>query len=249
MLGVATPDAIPRVTIGGVGAGSSHQDPDSADHAEGEPQWKWEDAGFRGAEDDDLAEVEPPSGLEFAGFGIRAGARVIDILTYNAIAIFTMVFVGAVIAAVTHIPVAPLTKRLAGNRLVGYTAAILASCAYHIFCEGIHGSTLGKLVLGLRVIGEEDKPCGMGGAFIRTVGFFVDGLFFAIPAYVSMNASPERRRIGDKWAHTRVVRRRSLPPDQRRTWIRLFGGLVAGGLAYSLLFTLGLLLKLWLTSG
>ncbi len=230
-------------------AGTSQQDPRSPGDTEAESGWKW-DEGFGAGGDDDLATFQPPPGLEFAGFGVRAGARIIDMLLYNVMAFATALFVGvfvAIVAAAASIPVDPLMKRIGESGFIGYTFAILASIAYHTFCEGVHGSTVGKIVLGLRVIGEEDRPCSVWSAFIRELGFFVDGLFFALPAWASMKDSPERRRIGDKWAHTRVVRRRSLRPDQRRSPLRLVAGLVAGGFAYSVLFTIGLLLKLWLT--
>ena len=89
----------------------------------------------------------------------------------------------------------------------------VAVSAYHVTSEWIGGATFGKLVLGLRVRNTELGRCTLGGAIIRTLGYFVDALFFGLVAYLVMQESPRKQRLGDQWGKTVVVEATSLPPD------------------------------------
>lgn len=89
----------------------------------------------------------------------------------------------------------------------------VAVSAYHVASEWIGGATIGKLVLGLRVRNTELGRCTLGGAIIRTLGYFVDALFFGLVAYLVMKESPRKQRLGDQWGKTVVVEAPSLPPD------------------------------------
>ena len=77
---------------------------------------------------------------------------------------------------------------------------------YVVLFEGFRGWTLGKAVLGLEVIREEDGGVpGPGRAALRALTFlFVDML---VGIFV-MLASPRRQRPGDMAAGTLVVHRR-----------------------------------------
>jgi uncharacterized RDD family membrane protein YckC len=186
-------------------------------------------------------------GPEPAGLGVRAGARVIDMVVLNIVGFVTLFGVGvflAVFAAVAGIPVEPLLARMQRVTVVGILGALLAAVAFHTLTEGLHGSSPGKLILGLTVLDEAGSPCRLGAALIRSLGFFVDALFFGVPAIVSMQGSEIQQRLGDKWAHTVVVRRRSVPPDQQRSLLRFLGASLAACIAYSSIFGLSQFLKL-----
>ena len=77
---------------------------------------------------------------------------------------------------------------------------------YVVVFEGFRGQTLGKAILGIEVIREEDGGVpGPGRAALRALTFlFVDmlaGIFV-------MFASPKRQRPGDMAAGTLVIRKR-----------------------------------------
>lgn len=79
--------------------------------------------------------------------------------------------------------------------------------AYYFVSEGVFAATVGKSMLRLRVLGKEGEPCSIGAAFKRNLLRFVDWLpFLYILAVVSILASTERRRIGDRFAGTIVSR-------------------------------------------
>lgn len=80
--------------------------------------------------------------------------------------------------------------------------------AYYIMMEGYLGQTLGKMLLGIKVVREDTGEVpGLGAAAIRTVLRIVDGFFFYIVAFIAVLASQKNQRLGDMAAHTLVVRK------------------------------------------
>jgi uncharacterized RDD family membrane protein YckC len=80
--------------------------------------------------------------------------------------------------------------------------------AYYVLMEGYLGQTVGKMLLGIKVVreGNGEVP-GLGGAAIRTALRVIDGLFFYLVAFISVLASGKNQRLGDMVAHTLVVRK------------------------------------------
>src|SRR5215203_759626 len=77
---------------------------------------------------------------------------------------------------------------------------------YYVLMEGYLGQTVGKMVLGIKVVREDDgRTPGPKAAAIRTVLRIVDGLFSYLVAFVAVLATQKRQRLGDMAAHTRVV--------------------------------------------
>jgi uncharacterized RDD family membrane protein YckC len=78
---------------------------------------------------------------------------------------------------------------------------------YYILLEGYLGQTIGKMVTGIKVVGETTgKVPEIAGAAIRTVLRLIDGLFAYLVAFITVLASSKRQRLGDMAAHTLVVR-------------------------------------------
>jgi uncharacterized RDD family membrane protein YckC len=151
------------------------------------------------------------------GFGIRFAARLID-AGIGLVIGFTGGLVGAIVVALTRGPRALATGRnvmgsphaieaIAGSLLI----STVGVTAYHLMSEWIGGASLGKLALGLRVRNAQLGPCTFGGALIRTLGYYIDALFFGLVAYLVMQESDTKQRLGDKWGNTVVVEASSLP--------------------------------------
>ncbi|MHA6795635.1 RDD family protein [Pseudonocardia bannensis] len=84
---------------------------------------------------------------------------------------------------------------------------VAVSALYYILMEGYLGQTGGKMLAGIRVVGERSgRPPGAAAATVRTVFRVVDGLFGYLVAFIVVLASPRRQRLGDMAAHTLVVR-------------------------------------------
>ena len=79
---------------------------------------------------------------------------------------------------------------------------------YYVLLEGYLGQTLGKMLLGIKVVREDnDEVPGLGAAFIRTLFRLVDGLFSYLVAFIAVLISGKNQRLGDMAAHTLVVRK------------------------------------------
>ena len=84
---------------------------------------------------------------------------------------------------------------------------------YYILLEGLTGSTLGKMLLGLKVVDDRGNPPGLVKETVRTIirAFEVNPLLMGgIPAGIAVLASKKRQRIGDMAANTFVLRKSDL---------------------------------------
>lgn len=74
-----------------------------------------------------------------------------------------------------------------------------------VLLQGLTGGTIGKLLLGLRVVRSDGRRAGVGWCAIRTIVLLlVDALCFVIGLVVSLS-SAGHRRVGDMAASTFVV--------------------------------------------
>jgi uncharacterized RDD family membrane protein YckC len=77
---------------------------------------------------------------------------------------------------------------------------------YYILMEGDLGQTLGKVILGSKVVGEgTGEVPGLKTAAKRTVFRLVDGLASYVVALVAVLVTPNRQRLVDMAAHTLVL--------------------------------------------
>jgi predicted RND superfamily exporter protein len=90
---------------------------------------------------------------------------------------------------------------------------VLAVVAYLVILQGLAGGTLGKLVAGVRVQRAAGGAPGARAAAVRTAALVPDA--FGVVALPVMLTAPRRRRLGDRWAGTEVVR------DARAPSVRL----------------------------
>ena len=140
----------------------------------------------------------PPVHVPPAPLMRRLAAGVIDSLII-ALAWFIMMTLGH------QIPAAILT--LSG----GYLAIV--TFVYYFLLEGLFGSTVGKNLLGLRVLQKNGDTCSIAAAFKRNLLRFVDWLpVLYVVAGVVFSASHERQRLGDLFAGTIV----STKPEKDR---------------------------------
>lgn len=107
--------------------------------------------------------------------------------------------------------------------------ALLAVVLYSVQ-EALFGATWGKLVAGLRVIDQEGGRPTLGAVLVRNILRLVDywpGLYAV--GIVAAMLSPRRQRLGDRVAHTLVVRAESAllshrtRPELRRAGLALAG--------------------------
>jgi len=160
-----------------------------------------------------------PGTLPGVSFWPRVGARVIDLVAHNLIALCSGLLIGillAIVAGLRHIAVQPLIARTKPNGITVFAFALLGTIVFEAICEGFHGSTPGKLLLSMVVVQEDGSPCRPGSAWIRSFAYIIDVLFFGLVGYLNMQKSPQQQRHGDDWAHTVVCHRSSVAPQNLR---------------------------------
>lgn len=163
------------------------------------------------------------SQLEYVDFGRRAAARLIDFVLHLLIGLASgvvVVILAYVVEGMTGRSAQVAIDRLENGGVQAFFLGLLSGFLYDTVMEGFHGSTLGKLVVGISVLQQPARPCTLLSAAKRSLLFFYDSLLFGLVAEHSMKQSPTLQRYGDRWANTVVVRRRSVPPSSRRSLLR-----------------------------
>ena len=92
-----------------------------------------------------------------------------------------------------------------GLMLLGLPWLLLCFVVYSVM-EGSSGRTPGKLLLGIRVVGTDLKPCGFGRALVRNLLKIVDGFFSWLVGLLLVALTDDWQRLGDMAARTIVVR-------------------------------------------
>jgi uncharacterized RDD family membrane protein YckC len=121
---------------------------------------------------------------------------------------------------------------------VGLFWLLLTVVAYFFVQEALFSTTLGKSLLGLRVVDINGRRLSVAAAFLRNVLRLVD----AGPAYYLIGlaaalTSPSYQRLGDRVAHTYVVFRDSSPFS--RFSLTMFWRFAAVGVLVSLVIACG----------
>jgi len=96
--------------------------------------------------------------IEGVSFWPRVAARLIDIVVMTGLgsiagAIFGVVLV--IVATILRQPQAALAAKYHRAGIAVFIFTLLAGVAYHTICEGLHGSTVGKLALKMVVVRED----------------------------------------------------------------------------------------------
>ncbi|HET8910639.1 MAG TPA: RDD family protein, partial [Ktedonobacteraceae bacterium] len=75
--------------------------------------------------------------------------------------------------------------------------------------EATRGASVGKMVMGLRVVRQDGGPISWTESLIRNLLRIIDVLPFAyIVGAIIVSTNPLKQRLGDKVAHTVVIRSR-----------------------------------------
>lgn len=179
-------------------------------------------------------------------FGVRAGARIIDwvvgtMLGFVAGAVGGIIL--AILAAAGTVDQGWLERVQQNDFGVNILWGLLATVLAEVVSEGIAGATVGKLILGYRVVTVDLQPCTPKAALIRSLAYFIDSFFFGIPAYQSMQNSSHNQRLGDKWADTIVAKAGAIPPRAKRTTGLVAVGIIAGLIVHGMVITASVIAK------
>ena len=179
---------------------------------------------------------------EYAPLGHRLAARIVDVAVHYGVIFYTAICLSMAAAVVAPHQVDAIVAKLGENTFFGIVLAVLGSVLYHTCMEGMHGSSIGKRLVGLTVVSEEGGPCSLRQGWKRSLAFLLDSFFFGMVGYAAAKNSPSKQRVGDDWADTVVVRTRCLPAPLRRSGKELFAAFAGGFACDFLLVALGLIL-------
>lgn len=155
------------------------------------------------------------SQIECAGFVSRTAAFVIDLVVLAA-----AFGAAAWIVRNVELLLRP-TARLDLAPILGLAVPLMV-VAYFVVLWAVVGQTVGKRVLGLRVVDATGAPIGLGRAGVRMLGYLVS----ALPAYLGFAwvlLDPKRRGWHDLLAGTLVVYDRAparVGPDLEGSLVR-----------------------------
>jgi uncharacterized RDD family membrane protein YckC len=144
------------------------------------------------------------SSMENAGVPLRFVAVLLDAVT-------VLFPVGIVVGLLSG---GGYTKTGSGSANAGIDVSgkaawifLVVGLGYYVLCEAATGATLGKRIVGIHVIGEDGKQLTFGAAVVRNLLRLVDCLFFYLVGAIFAVTSQHGQRLGDRAAHTLVVRR------------------------------------------
>jgi uncharacterized RDD family membrane protein YckC len=157
--------------------------------------------------------------VAYGGVGRRFLALVVDGVAFYFLGIAVMLAAGADVSwsyADASEPVEPLSVTTTSDTSALWLFAILVLVlgvfwmlvwiAYFVVCEAAFGRTIGKALLGLRVLSEDGTAAGFGQVLVRNL-FRIFALVYLIAA-IAVWTSPRNQRIGDRVAGTVVMRSR-----------------------------------------
>ncbi len=137
----------------------------------------------------------------YGGFWRRAVAFLIDNVLLNTAATLVMM-IGLIAVGVEADPIDTGTGPLF---VAYYGTAGLMNLFYFTYFHGTTGQTVGKRILGLRVVRLSGEPMTLGAAFLRWVGYIVSGLVFYL-GFLWIAFDARKQGWHDKIAGTCVVR-------------------------------------------
>ena len=141
----------------------------------------------------------PPVALEVHVTGRRVLATIVDAIVFSV-----FFWVLAMLFGTSSAEAGEFSLSLGGLGTLIYVVGVFA---YYLLLEGYLGQTLGKMLLGIKVVREDNGGVpGLGAAALRTVLRIIDGILAYAVAFVSVLASQKNQRLGDMVAKTLVVR-------------------------------------------
>lgn len=128
----------------------------------------------------------------------RVAAAIVDVVILGSIDLAVLYFTLAIaslslsdLRVIPPVPMAAFLLLLNGGYLIGFTA--------------VHGQTIGKMLVRVRVIGDNGDGVDIAGAVLRALGVLLSLVLAGLP-YLPVLVSSDRRALHDRLAGTRVIK-------------------------------------------
>lgn len=146
--------------------------------------------------------------VEVVGFGRRLAAALLDLLLLGFL---TFMLVTAIGFAALFIDIFRPEQIIPFDKLIILAAAIFA-LVYYVGYWSSSGQTLGKSMLGLKVVDGTGSPLSTGKAILRFLGYLISAAIFSL-GFVWIAFDQKRQGWHDKIAGTYVVEVETEPFD------------------------------------
>jgi uncharacterized RDD family membrane protein YckC len=149
--------------------------------------------------------------LEYAGFWVRLGAGIIDllilVLVYGTIFKFVVLvpgwFSGMAVFGSLSADFTLFRQFISGPLIWVIAGAI--KIAYFVGFWAWRGQTPGKMICGIKVIRTDSSPVTLGRAFLRYLGYIVSAMTLYIGS-IWIAFDSHKQGLNDKIADTYVVK-------------------------------------------
>jgi uncharacterized RDD family membrane protein YckC len=149
-------------------------------------------------------------GYAYAGFWVRAAARVVDFLVI--LGIYNLFYLVDRLGATAGLwPLSPIEDIYAVTDVVSMENFVRAAfffgfpVFYYVYLHGAYGQTFGKMAFRIKVINEDGSPLDYRGAFLRWLGYFLC-VFTLYLGYVWVAFDKRKQGLHDRVCGTLVVR-------------------------------------------
>ena len=154
---------------------------------------------------DHLTPMQEP---HYAGFWIRAAARVIDLIlllaAFNLFFLLDRMGADAGLWAPSGLGDGILGDRFSLENIARGVFLLGFPVFYYVFLHGAYGQTFGKMALRIQVLNEDGTPLDYRKAFLRWLGYFLCDLTLDL-GYLWAAFDPRKQGLHDKLCKTIVV--------------------------------------------
>jgi len=110
--------------------------------------------------------------------------------------------------------------------MFGFLFYLFPIFLFLLYCFGfevtLHGQTIGKRMVGIRVVRLDGREPGLTDYLLRAVFYLIDVIFsMGVIASLLIGSTARHQRLGDLTAHTTVIRVRSSHPLRLRDLLRI----------------------------
>ena len=154
--------------------------------------------------------------------GRRTAAALLDFVLLSALIILvdSTFGVNQYLSSLSSLPGIPYTSSTA----VAWPWLYLVMMTYYMVQETLFSTTIGKALMGLRVVQADGRPITFLHAFVRNIVRPIDAVGGCVLGWILAVCSSRRRRLGDHLARTLVASVASVPVFSLRRsdfWLRL----------------------------
>jgi uncharacterized RDD family membrane protein YckC len=178
-----------------------------------------------------IAEARPGQIIEVIGFGRRLVASLIDMLIVGFLTFIMVVGLSFLILLIDIFTAYRYPDRELPVDTMTLWLGLIVSLLYFVGYWAKSGQTIGKSMMGIRIVRKDGSSLALGRAFLRYVGYILSGIVLSL-GFLWLAFDRQRQGWHDKIAGTYVLRadedrfvgderQELVPTDQGKGWIWL----------------------------